>query len=63
MYVSHRAVEFLVAGAAKFEKRVVIRFLPAEGQPAIGILSNWSLKIENEMLPSSLSMNWAELHF
>ncbi len=30
----------------------VIRFLDAEGQPAIGILSNWSLKIQNDMPPT-----------
>ncbi len=44
-------VELLVAGVAKFEMCVVIRFLHAEGQPAIGILSNWSLKIQKEMAP------------
>ncbi len=38
-------------------------FLHAGGQPAIGILSNWSLKIQNEVPPYPLSMNWAELHF
>ncbi len=67
MYVFHYAslvkVELPVAGAAKFEMCVVIRFLHAEGQPVIGILSNWSLKIKNEMPPSSLIINRAQLHF
>ncbi len=42
-------MELPVAGAVKLVMCVVIRFLHAEGQPAIGILSNWSLKIQNEM--------------
>ncbi len=42
-----------VAGAAIFETCVVIHFLHAEFQPAIGILWNWSLKIRNEMPPFS----------
>ncbi len=44
-------VELPVADVAKFEMCVVIRFLHAEGQPDIKILSNWSLKIQNEMPP------------
>ncbi len=44
-------VELPVAGVAKFEICVVIRFLHAEGQPAIGTLSNWSLKIQNGTSP------------
>ncbi len=39
-YFSLVKVELPVAGAAKFEKCVVIYFLHAEGQPAIGIWSN-----------------------
>ncbi len=56
-------MELPVAGAAKFEICALIHFLHAEGQLAIGILWNWSLKIQNEMPPSPLSMNWTELHF
>ncbi len=44
-------VELSVAGATKFGMCVVVRFLHVEGQPAIGILSNWSLKIKNGMRP------------
>ncbi len=44
-------VELPVASAAKFEKCVVIHFLHAEGLRAVGILLNWSLKIQNEMPP------------
>ncbi len=55
--------ELPIAGAAKFEMCVVIRFLCAEGQPAIWNSINWSLKIQNGVLLSPLSMNWAELHF
>ncbi len=52
-------VELPVAGAAKFEVFVVICFLHAEGQPAIGILLNWSLKIKNEMpLPFEYELGW-----
>ncbi len=40
-----------LAGAAKFEMYVVVRSLQAEDQPAIGILSNWSLKIQNGKQP------------
>ncbi len=51
-------VKLPVAGAAKFQVCVVIRFLPPEGQLTIGILSNWSLKIQNEIPPPTpLSMN------
>ncbi len=46
-------MEFPVAGAAKFEMCVVISFLRAEGQPAVGILLNWLLKIQNKMFPLS----------
>ncbi len=44
-------VELSVPGATKFEMCVVICFLHAECQSAVGILSNWTLNIQNEMPP------------
>ncbi len=51
-------MELLVAGVAKFEMCVVIHFLHAEGQLAIEILLNWSLKILNEMPPPEYELGW-----
>ncbi len=63
LFFSLVRVKFPVADAPKFEICVVIHFLHAEGQPAVKILLNWSLKIKNEMSQSPSSMNWAELNF
>ncbi len=59
LYFSLVKEELPVAGVAKFEMCVVIHFLHADGQPAIGILLNWSLKIQNEMpIPFEYELGW-----
>ncbi len=45
-------MELPVAGTVKYEMYVVIRFLHAEGQPAVWNSIDWSLKIQDGMPPT-----------